>query len=148
MCWTISASGMSCGGLTLISSTCEAPARYLGIAARYAVSSPCTLIWHIASARDVQPFRFRSLRTLPFDYIDKKMIEYGIRHADYIFGQAQYQEDLLRQNYGRTCDLIVGNWHPRAHRALPQGTAREGRVGCQLQTLEETRGFRRSRRAD
>jgi glycosyltransferase involved in cell wall biosynthesis len=85
---------------------------YMGIAARYAMSSPCTLIWHIASARDVRPFRIRSLRTIPFDYIDKKMIEYGIRHADYIFGQAQYEDDLLRQNYGRTCDLIVGNWHP------------------------------------
>ena len=85
---------------------------YLGIAAHYARSSPCALIWHIASARDVQPFAIRSVRTIPFDYFDKRMIEYGIRHADYIFGQAQYQEDLLRQNYGRTCDLIVGNWHP------------------------------------
>ena len=85
---------------------------YMGIAARYARSSPCTLIWHIASSYDVQPFRVRLLRTIPFDYIDKRMIEYGIRHADYIFGQAKYEEDLLRRNYGRTCDLIVGNWHP------------------------------------
>jgi glycosyltransferase involved in cell wall biosynthesis len=54
----------------------------------------------------------RSVRTIPFDYIDKRMIEYGVRHADYIFGQAKYEEDLLLQNYGRTCDLIVGNWHP------------------------------------
>jgi glycosyltransferase involved in cell wall biosynthesis len=84
---------------------------YMGMAARYAKSSPCALIWHIASARDVRPFVMHSLRTIPFDYVDKKMIEYGIRHADYIFGQAQYEEDLLRQNYGRTCDLIVGNWH-------------------------------------
>jgi glycosyltransferase involved in cell wall biosynthesis len=87
---------------------------YLGIAARYAMSSPCTLIWHIASAYDVRPFQMRSLRTMAFDYIDKRMIEYGIRHTDYIFGQAKYQEDLLQQNYGRTCDLIVGNWHPEA----------------------------------
>ena len=85
---------------------------YMGIAARYARSSPCSLIWHIASARDVRRFTIRSFRTIPFDYIDKKMIEYGIRHADYIFGQAKYEEDLLRQNYGRTCDLLVGNWHP------------------------------------
>lgn len=94
---------------------------YLGIAARYALSSPCTLIWHIASARDVQRFALRSLRTLPFDYLDKRMIEYGIRHADCIFGQAQYQEDLLWRNYGRTCDLIVGNWH-----AAPAGPCRKG----------------------
>jgi glycosyltransferase involved in cell wall biosynthesis len=85
---------------------------YLGIAARYAMSSPCSLVWHIASSRDVQRFTMRSVRTIPFDYIDKRMIEYGVRHADYIFGQAKYEEDLLLQNYGRTCDLIVGNWHP------------------------------------
>jgi glycosyltransferase involved in cell wall biosynthesis len=88
---------------------------YLGIAARYARSSPCTLVWHIPSSGNVEPFRLqsdRSLRTLPFDYIDKKVSEYGVRRAHYIVGQAHYQEDLLRRNYGRTCDLIVGNWHP------------------------------------
>jgi glycosyltransferase involved in cell wall biosynthesis len=85
---------------------------HMGIAARYARSSPCPLIWHIASSYDVQPFRRGLLRTLPFDYLDQRMTEYGIRHADYIFGQANYEQDLLRQNYGRSCDLIVGNWHP------------------------------------
>jgi glycosyltransferase involved in cell wall biosynthesis len=85
---------------------------HMGIAARYARSSPCPLIWHIASEYSVRPFWWGSFRTMPFDYLNKRMIEYGIRHADYIFGQAQYEEDLLRQNYGRTCDLIVGNWHP------------------------------------
>lgn len=95
---------------------------YLGIAARYAMSSPCSLIWHIAHAYDVQPFRMRALRTLPFDYLDKRMIEYGIRHADYIFGQAKYEEDLLRRNYGRTCDLIVGNWHPEPSVSCTKGS--------------------------
>ncbi|MCL5282111.1 MAG: glycosyltransferase family 4 protein [Planctomycetes bacterium] len=85
---------------------------HMGIAARYALSSACTLIWHIASEAGVQPFWWESFRTMPFDYLNKRVVEYGIRHADYIFGQAQYEEDLLRRNYGRTCDLIVGNWHP------------------------------------
>lgn len=88
---------------------------YLGIASRYALSSHCTLVWHIPLSDDVERFRLRSLRslrTLPFDYVDKKMIEYGVRHAHRIIGQAHYQEDLLRRNYGRKCDLIVGNWHP------------------------------------
>jgi len=85
---------------------------HMGIAARYAMSSACTLIWHIASEWSVRPFQRQALRTMPFDYLNKRMVEYGIRHADYIFGQAKYEEDLLRQNYGRTCDLIVGNWHP------------------------------------
>jgi glycosyltransferase involved in cell wall biosynthesis len=94
---------------------------YLGIAARYAKSFPCVLIWHIASARDVQRFAIRSPRTVLFDYIDKKMIEYGVRHADHIFGQAQYEDDLLRKNYGRSCDLIVGNWHPEPTQPRAKG---------------------------
>ena len=95
---------------------------YMGIAARYAMSSPCTLIWHIASEGSVRPLRRGSLRTMPFDYLNKRMIEYGIRHADYIFGQAKYEEDLLRQNYGRTCDLIVGNWHPEPTAPCTKGS--------------------------
>jgi glycosyltransferase involved in cell wall biosynthesis len=94
---------------------------YLGIACRYALSSPCTLVWHIPLSGDVEPFRYRSLRSLPFDYVDKKMIEYGVRHARYIIGQARYQEDLLRRHYGRKCDLIVGNWHPEPVQPCAKG---------------------------
>jgi glycosyltransferase involved in cell wall biosynthesis len=94
---------------------------YLAIAARYARSSACTLVWHLSSSRDVQRFRFRSLRAVPFDYVDKKMIEYGLRHAHYILGQAKYQDDLLRRNYGRRCDRIVGNWHPAPAQPCTKG---------------------------
>ncbi len=90
---------------------------YLGIAARYALSSKCTLIWHISSERQLHGFRIRSLRTIPFDYIDKKMMEYGVRHANHVFGQAKYEDELLQQGYGRKCDLIVGNWHPEPAQA-------------------------------
>jgi glycosyltransferase involved in cell wall biosynthesis len=40
------------------------------------------------------------------------MMEYGVRHTHFIFGQARYQDELLQRNYGRRCDLIIGNWHP------------------------------------
>jgi glycosyltransferase involved in cell wall biosynthesis len=85
---------------------------YLGIAARYARRSGCTLICHIASERNVQRRRHRSFRTLLFDHLDGWMSEYGLRHTRYIFGQAQYEDRMLRRNFGRKCDLIVGNWHP------------------------------------
>jgi glycosyltransferase involved in cell wall biosynthesis len=97
---------------------------HLGIAARYARLACCTLIWHISSAYQLQGFRLRSLRTVPFDYLDKKMMEYGVRHAHHIFGQAQYEDELLQRTYGRKCDLIVGNWHPEP---LPAG-GKDGRV--------------------
>jgi len=94
---------------------------YLGIAARYARSSACTLVWHVCSSRDVQRFQFRSLRAVPLDYVDKKMTEYGLRQAHYIVGQAKYQDDLLRRNYGRRCDRIVGNWHPEPAQSCAKG---------------------------
>lgn len=53
-----------------------------------------------------------SFRTGLFDYIDRRWTEYGIRSADSIIGQARYQDQLLRDRYGRGCDLIVGTPHP------------------------------------
>jgi glycosyltransferase involved in cell wall biosynthesis len=96
---------------------------HLGMAARYAMASKCLLIWHISSMRDVQRYTMTSFRTVPFDYLDKRITEYGIRHADYIIGQAKCQDDLLRQNYGRACDLIVGNWHPEPAQPCGKGRA-------------------------
>jgi len=40
------------------------------------------------------------------------MYHYGIKHADAIIGQAHYQNDLLQQNYSRSCDAIIPNFHP------------------------------------
>ncbi len=85
---------------------------FTGIAARYARKNECKLVWHIAHESNTQPAWFKTLRTAPFDYINKKYVEYGIRHTDYIIGQAKYQDTLLKENYGRKCDLIVGNFHP------------------------------------
>lgn len=93
---------------------------YTGIAAYYARKSGCKLLWHIASSSDVQPLKFSIGRKFPIDLIDKKMLEYGIRHADYIIGQAHYQNKLLKKNYGRECDLIMPNMHP-----APRGKIRK-----------------------
>lgn len=86
---------------------------YTGIAAYYARKNNCRMIWHIASEIDVKPFQFGWKKAIrPFNYLDKKFLEYGIKNADYIIGQAEYQNGLLRENYGRECDLIVPNFHP------------------------------------
>jgi glycosyltransferase involved in cell wall biosynthesis len=85
---------------------------YTGIVASYALEHDCKMIWHIAGERDVRPERPRFSRGLVFDYLDRKALAYGIRHADCIVGQAEYQDQLLQENYGRTCDRIIGNFHP------------------------------------
>ncbi len=85
---------------------------FAGIAARYCAISKCKLVWHIASESDLQPFQLSKARTTIFDFIDKKYAEYGIKHADYIVGQARYQDRILISNYGVKCDSIIGNWQP------------------------------------
>ncbi len=84
-----------------------------GIAAEYCrTRGSCKLIWHIAGQTDVTPSQFEWDRSLIFRYVDKKLLEYGIKNASYIIGQAAYQDELLQENYGRGCDLIVPNFHP------------------------------------
>ncbi len=83
-----------------------------GIAAKYAKNNNCKLIWHIAARGDVLPYYHKSFKTMIFDYLDRKCAEYGIRNADYIVGQATYQDNLLFENYSKRCAAIIGNWHP------------------------------------
>jgi len=85
---------------------------YVGIAAKYSIDHKCKMIWQIAHEKDVSPFKFNCKRSIIFDYIDKKFLAFGIKKADYIIGQAEYQDDLIYRNYGRRCDFIVPNFHP------------------------------------
>jgi glycosyltransferase involved in cell wall biosynthesis len=84
---------------------------FTGIAANYAKKNTCKMIWHIANEPDVKPLHVRKRLKSVCEYIDKRFVEYGIRHANYIIGQADYQEELLLKNYNKKCDLIIGNWH-------------------------------------
>lgn len=88
---------------------------YFMIAALYSHKKDCKIVWHIASDPDVIPFHYKHLILKPFRFIEKKMVEYGLRYSDYIVGQTKYQSDLLRKNYGRRCDFVIGNWHPVAN---------------------------------
>jgi glycosyltransferase involved in cell wall biosynthesis len=83
---------------------------YTGVAAYYCSRSNCELLWHIASDVDVIPSKPR-LRE-PFKYLDKKMLEYGLRRADRIVAQTEDQAAFLEQHYGLGVTRIVRNFHP------------------------------------
>ena len=83
-----------------------------GIAAKHCRESKCKLVWHIASERDLMPYPYKDGRWRAVGCIESKYRDYGIRNADAIIGQATYQDTLLRERYGRGCDLIVGNFQP------------------------------------
>jgi len=84
----------------------------LGIVARYANMHQCKVIWHIACQNNVVRKQSGTWRHRLFNHLDQKMFEYGVRNATYIVGQANYQAVLLKENYGRECNLVVGNFHP------------------------------------
>ena len=69
-------------------------------------------IIHLAHKRDVLPFQFRKSRWVAHEYFNKRLGAYSIRNANVIIGQAQYQSELMQQNYGRSCDVIIPNFHP------------------------------------
>jgi glycosyltransferase involved in cell wall biosynthesis len=85
---------------------------YTGVAAWYCRHNDCRLVWHIASDMDLLPWSGRWLERASFGYIDKRLLEYGIRHADRIVAQTEVQAKRLNQVYGRTPDRIVRNFHP------------------------------------
>ena len=87
---------------------------YTGIAAYYANKYNKKMIWHVSSYNDVKPWEFNLKKQIIFDYIDRKIAEYGIKNCSKIIGQTEGQGRLLRKHYARNCDAIVPNFHPYA----------------------------------
>lgn len=80
--------------------------------AHYARENRCRTIWHIAHDRDLIPFNFRFIFNRPWDFLNKKWIEYGLTRSDVIIAQTHHQAALLQKNYKCRCDAVIGNWHP------------------------------------
>ncbi|MDL2121934.1 MAG: glycosyltransferase family 4 protein [Deltaproteobacteria bacterium] len=87
---------------------------YTGIAAFYANKYNKNMIWHVSSDKDVKPWEFNLKKQIIFDYIDRKIAEYGIRNCSKIIGQTKRQSKLLKEHYARKCDAIIPNFHPYA----------------------------------
>jgi len=69
-------------------------------------------ILHLAHKKDVSNFSFKFSRKIITEYLESKYRKYILKNVDYIIGQAKYQDDLLKQNFRRKCDLIIQNFHP------------------------------------
>lgn len=88
---------------------------YTGIAAYYAKDNNCKMIWSVASDANVCPKLGKFSLNYAARLLEKKALEYGIKHTDYIITQTRHQADLLSRYYGRTPNAIAPNFHP-----LPQ----------------------------
>ncbi|MGR9115427.1 MAG: glycosyltransferase family 4 protein [Gammaproteobacteria bacterium] len=83
---------------------------YTGICAWYAHRNHIPMVWHISHDMDVTPKM--GTKKFPFELIEKKCLEYGIRHTTHIIAQTDTQAGLLKKNYGRTANQIIRNFHP------------------------------------
>ncbi len=85
---------------------------YTGLGAYYARRHGARLIWHVAHDQDVTPELLDPGRNFVRNFLEKRSIEYGLRHAHQIVTQTEQQATLLQQHYGRTADAVIPNFHP------------------------------------
>lgn len=85
-----------------------------GICALFCKRAGIPMAWHVANETDLLPLQIRFSRTMLCAYVDKALLEYGVRNSAHIIAQARYQGDLLSRGYDRTPDLILPNFHPAA----------------------------------
>jgi glycosyltransferase involved in cell wall biosynthesis len=86
---------------------------YTGATAFYARRAGARMVWQIASDVDVEPFEGGLSLNYPFRYIEKKLLEYGVRNATTIVAQTRKQDALLHRHYLRHADAVIPNFHPQ-----------------------------------
>lgn len=87
---------------------------YTGICAFYARRRSVPLLWHAAHDTDVTRQHLDRSRNFLRQRLEKRAVEYGVRHATRIVVQTRHQAELLQSTYGRTPDAIIPNFHPPA----------------------------------
>jgi glycosyltransferase involved in cell wall biosynthesis len=88
---------------------------HTGIAGWYARKRGSRLVWHIANDREFRPESVPLRHRLaPHRQIERLFIRYGVRHASRVIAQTEFQANALQKVFGRTADLVVPNFVPRA----------------------------------
>ena len=84
-----------------------------GIAARYAAKHGCKMVWHIASEYDIEPTSISISRLLVYRLLERRLLNFGIKHAAAIIAQTMDQKKMLERNYRRRASAVIPNFHPR-----------------------------------
>jgi glycosyltransferase involved in cell wall biosynthesis len=85
---------------------------YTGICAAYSRRRSVPLIWHAAHDTEVTAQVLDPARNFVRVRLEKWAVEFGIRNATRIVVQTRHQAQLLQENYGRTADAVIANFHP------------------------------------
>jgi glycosyltransferase involved in cell wall biosynthesis len=83
---------------------------HTGIAAFYARRHGRRMIWRVANDRTLVPQEISFWRH-PHRWLERRFMEYGIRHADAVYVQNSRQQRLLADRYGRD-SVLIKNFHP------------------------------------
>ena len=78
----------------------------------YAKLNQARMVLHISSQRDVDNAKYNSRLNAILCYLNQNIANYAIRNTNQVICQAQYQNNLLKKNYGRNCDLVLPNMQP------------------------------------
>ncbi|MEM7100811.1 MAG: glycosyltransferase family 4 protein [Pseudomonadota bacterium] len=85
---------------------------FTGVCAYFGRSRDIPVVWHVANITDLIPPKRKLDRTYPMHMLNNAAMKYGIRRVSHIVAQAQYQDDLLKELFGRTADVIIPNFFP------------------------------------
>ena len=91
---------------------------YSGVSAHYARRHGARFVWHIAHDSDVMPDASLEGRNPLRRYLEKRSVEYAIRHADCIIAQTAHQARLLEQNYARKAVAVIPNFQPEPRESI------------------------------
>lgn len=80
-----------------------------GVVAYYAMHNKCKFIFHIAGDRDIESIGLPW--THPHKIPEIMLMKFGIRKADKIIAQTQFQVKQLKKNHNRNA-IVIPNGHP------------------------------------
>ncbi|MBK8161629.1 MAG: glycosyltransferase family 4 protein [Gammaproteobacteria bacterium] len=96
---------------------------YTGVAAYYAKRSGCKMVWRVTSDKSLQRVAKSNLRELlPDRYVERKILEYGIRNSTKIIVQTEAQAALLEENYDIESAEVIRNFHPLPTEAMEKNS--------------------------
>lgn len=98
---------------------CGSP--YTGIVSAYCRHSGTKMVWHIAHEDDLLPLNQVKKGNRLIAWINKRLLNYGIRHTSIIIAQTQDQKVLLKSYHGKSCDAVIYNFHPAPPPPPPKG---------------------------
>jgi len=85
---------------------------YTGFSILYRQAYGCRFIWHIAHDDDVTPQKPEYYLKGIYQFVEKKVLEFGILRSSEIIAQTKDQVRILESNYRKKATMVINNFHP------------------------------------